>query len=223
VRETEGDPASAIVDLAREQQVDLIILVTHAREGLNRLLHGSVADRVLQMAPAPVLLLKHGEQPIKLFVPEEHPQLLLPLDGSELAESVVPLALSLASQIGASVTLLRSLDLVELVAEGLHEQERRAAQRGMLAPTERQQARQYLEQIQQRFQAQGIPTATLVTEGRAAEDIAEQAKVLEQTGGSVMMLMATHGRSGVGRWLYGSVAGAVLHLVTIPLLVIRQH
>jgi nucleotide-binding universal stress UspA family protein len=223
VIDTEGDPAGAIVDLARELHVDLIVLVTHAREGLSRLLYGSVADRVLQEAPVPVLLLKHGEYPALVFVPEEHPHLLLPLDGSELAESVVPLVISLASHIGASVTLLRSLDMVELVAEGMHEQERKAAERGVLISTERQQAMRYLEQIQARFQALGIPTATLVTEGSAAEDIAEQAKVLEQTGNAVMMVMATHGRSSASRWLYGSVAGAVLHLVTIPLLVIRPR
>ncbi len=63
----------------------------------------------------------------------------------------------------------------------------------------------------------------LVTEGSAAEDIAGQAKELEQAGHAVMIVMATHGRTGVGRWLYGSVAGAVLHLADVPLLVVRPR
>lgn len=220
---TEGDAAMGIVDIAHAQHVDLILLVTHAREGMSRLVHGSVADRVLQGAPAPVLLLKHGEQPINMFSPEAQPHLLLPLDGSEVAESVLLRAIALAQQLGAAVTVLRSLNMPELTLEV------RGRQGGPLdAPQgivlmERQAATRYLEQVQQRLQARGIPTAMRVTEGSAAEDIAEQAQVLEGAGQATIIVMATHGRGGSDRWLYGSVAGAVLHLADVPLLVIRPH
>jgi nucleotide-binding universal stress UspA family protein len=220
---TEGDPATAIVDMARDHHADLIVMVTHAREGMSRLVHGSVADRVLQGAPVPVLLLKHGEETANLFTKEAHPHLLVPLDGSELAESVLLRAISLANQLGASVTLLRSLDLPDLTVGA---QGRAAASNDMvrvIVPTERQKAAQYLEQVQQRLQAQGIPTAIAVTEGGAALDIAAQARTLKEAGQAVIIVMATHGRAGVGRWLYGSVAGAVLQLADVPLLVIRPR
>jgi nucleotide-binding universal stress UspA family protein len=217
----EGEPALAIVDVARDHFADLIIMVTHSREGMSRLIHGSVADHVLQGTTVPVLLLKHGEEPGKVFAPQAHPHLLVPLDGSELAESVLGRVISLASQLGATVTLIRSLDLPDLTA-GV--QGRAAASNDMVravVPTERKIATQYLELVQQRLQAQGIPTAVVVTEGGAALDIAEQAKVLKEVGQVVMIVMATHGRTGLSRWLYGSVAGAVLHLAEAPLLVIR--
>lgn len=220
---TEGDPATAIVDLAHDHHADLIVMVTHAREGMSRVIHGSVADRVLQGAPVPVLLLKHGEEPVSVFTPQAHPHLLVPLDGSDLAESVVLRVISLANQLGASVTLLRSLDLPDLATSA---QGRAAAANDtirVIIPAERQAATQYLEKVQQRLQAHGIPTAIAVTEGGAALDIGEQAYALKEAGHAVMIVMATHGRSGVGRWLYGSVAGAVLHLADVPLLVIRPH
>ncbi|HLV97389.1 MAG TPA: universal stress protein [Ktedonobacterales bacterium] len=220
---TEGDPAIAIVDMAHDHHADLIVMVTHAREGMSRLIHGSVADRVLQGAPVPVLLLKHGEEPTALFTKEAQPHLLVPLDGSKLAESVLLRAISLANQLGASATLLRSLDLPDLTVGA---QGRAAAANDTIraiVPTERQTATRYLEQVQQRFQAHGIPTAIAVTEGGAALDIAEQARQLNEAGQAVIIVTATHGRAGVGRWLYGSVAGAVLHLADVPLLVIRPR
>ncbi len=220
---TEGDPAIAIVDMAHAHHADLIVMVTHAREGMSRLVHGSVADRVLQGAPVPVLLLKQGEKPTSVFTREAHPHLLVPLDGSELAESVLLRAISLANQLGASVTLLRSLDLPDLSVGALGRAAAANDAIRAIVPTERQRATQYLETVQQRFQAQGIPTAIAVTEGGAALDIAEQANVRKEAGQAVMIVMATHGHSGVGRWLYGSVAGAVLHLADTPLLVIRPR
>jgi nucleotide-binding universal stress UspA family protein len=219
----EGEPALAIVDVARDHFADLIVMVTHSREGMSRLIHGSVADRVLQGTTVPVLLLKHGEEPGKVFSSQAHPHLLVPLDGSELAESVLGRVISLATQLRAPVALIRSLDLPDLTA-GV--QGRAAASNDMvrvIVPTERKTATQYLEQVQQLLQAQGIPTAVVVTEGGAALDIAEQAKVLNEAGEAVMIVMATHGRTGLSRWLYGSVAGAVLHLVEAPLLVIRPR
>lgn len=219
----EGDPAIAIVDIAHDHYADLIIMVTHAREGMSRLVHGSIADRVLQAASAPVLLLKHGEQADRVFSIQGHTHLLVPLDGSELAESVMLRAVSLASQMGASMTLLRSLDLPDLTVAGTRQGGMAPVDIGVIVPTARQHAMQYLQQMQERVQAHGIPTAVLVTEGSAAEDIAGQAKELEQAGNTVMIVMATHGRTGVGRWLYGSVAGAVLHLADVPLLVVRPR
>ncbi len=218
-----GDPATAIVDMAHDHHADLIVMMTHAREGMSRLIHGSVADRVLQGAPVPVLLLKHGEEPTRLFAPRAHPRLLVPLDGSELAESVLPQAISLANQLGASVTLLRSLDLPDLTMNARGRAAAGSDAIRAIVPTERQAATHYLGQVQQRMQAAGIPTAIAMTEGGAALDIAEQARTLKEAGQAVIIVMATHGRAGVGRWLYGSVAGAVLHLADAPLLVIRPR
>jgi nucleotide-binding universal stress UspA family protein len=218
-----GDPATTIVEVAEERNCDMIVMVTHGRKGGSRLLHGSVADRVLQGATVPVLLLKHGEQPTRTFSPLNRPRLVVPLDGSELAEAVVPLATQLALQLGASVTLLRSLDLPDLIIANNGRAAAGIDPMTVIIPTERQNALTYLEKIQHQMQQQGVPTASLVTEGVAAEDIAQEASDLENGGEAVIIVMATHGRTGLGRWLYGSVAGALLHLATTPLLIIRAR
>lgn len=218
-----GDPAMTIVDTAEERGCDVIVMVTHGRTGGSRLLHGSVADRVLQGASIPVLLLKHGEQPTRTFDPLNRPRLVVPLDGSPLAEAILPLAAQLALQLGASVTLLRSLDLPDLTIANNGRAAAGIDAIKVIIPTERENARTYLEKIQQHMQAQGIPTAMQVTEGGAAEDIAQQASELQEAGEVVVIVMATHGRTGLGRWLYGSVAGALLHLATTPMLVIRSR
>ncbi|HEY7122962.1 MAG TPA: universal stress protein [Ktedonobacterales bacterium] len=218
-----GDPAMTIVAIAEERTCDVIVMVTHGRKGGSRLLHGSVADRVLQGASVPVLLLKHGEQPKRTFDPLNHPRLLVPLDGSELAEAILPLATQLALQLDAPVTLLRSLDLPDLTGANYGRFATGSDAIKAMIPTERQNARTYLEKMQQQMQARGIPTAMLVTEGGAAEDIARQASQLQEAGEAVFIVMATHGRTGLGRWLYGSVAGALLQLATTPMLVIRSR
>ncbi len=218
-----GDPAATIVDVADERTCDVIVMVTHGRKGGSRLLHGSVADRVLQGATVPVMLLKHGEQPIRTFSAENSPRLLVPLDGSELAEAILPLAKQLALQLGASVTLLRSLDLPDLTIANKGRAAAGTDAIKVIIPTERKNAREYLEKMQREMQAQGIPTAALVTEGGAAEDIALQASEQENAGEAVFIVMATHGRTGLGRWLYGSVAGALLQLTATPLLIIRSR
>jgi nucleotide-binding universal stress UspA family protein len=223
VLQTQGDVALGIVDLAEEHHANLILLVTHAREGLSRVVHGSVADRVLHGATVPVLLLKHGESSSRVFGPGQSPHLLVPLDGSALAESALPLASALARLVGAPMTLLRSLDLPDLSLTGRGRAGAATAAIRASIPAERQEAEQYLASIGQRLQAQGLATTNLVTEGGAAQDIATQARTLEAAGQAVLIVMATHGHSGLGRWLYGSVAGAVLHLADVPLLVIRSH
>jgi nucleotide-binding universal stress UspA family protein len=218
-----GDPATAIVEVAEEHKCDVIVMVTHGRKGGSRLLHGSVADRVLQGASVPVMLLKHGERPASTFSPESHLRLLVPLDGSELAEAVLPMAAQLALQLGASVTLLRSLDLPDLTVANNGRAAAGIDAIKVIIPTERQHALAYLEKMQRQLESQGIPTATLMTEGGAAEDIALQASEMEKAGEVVFIVMATHGRTGLGRWLYGSVAGALLHLATTPLLIVRSR
>jgi nucleotide-binding universal stress UspA family protein len=219
----QGDPAAGIVDMAHDQQADLIVMVTHAREGLSRLVHRSVANRVLREASVPVLLLKHDGQTDPYFSPGEHPHLLVPLDGSACAASAASRAITLAKQLGATVTVMRSLDLPDLsLADNGRDGAATDAIRATI-PTDRHKAAEYLSKMQALFQSHEIPTAIALTEGGAAQDIAAQARALEDTGKQVIIVIATHGRTGGRRLLFGSVASMVLHLADVPLFVIRPH
>lgn len=219
----QGDPATGIVDIAHDQHADLIVMVTHAREGLSRLVHRSVANRVLREASVPVLLLKHDGQADPCFSLGEHPHLLVPLDGSACAASTASRAITFAKQLGATVTVMRSLDLPDL---SLADKGRAGAATDAIRatiPTDRHKATEYLSKMQSLFQSHEIPTAIALTEGGAAQDIVAQARALEDAGKQVIIVMATHGRTGGQRLLFGSVMRTVLHLADVPLFIIRPQ
>ena len=219
----QGDPVRGIADMAHDHHADLIVIVTHAREGLSRLVHRSVANRVLRETPVPVLLLKQDEQAHVLFSLGEHPHLLVPLDGSTCAASAASQAITLAKQLGATVTVMRSLDLPDL---SLADKGRAGAATDAIQatiPADRHKATTYLSKMQALFQSHEIPTSIALTEGGAAQDIVAQARALEEMGKPIIIVMATHGHTGGHRLLFGSVASTVLHLADVPLLVIRPQ
>jgi nucleotide-binding universal stress UspA family protein len=99
-----GHPAEEIIEAAHE--FDLIAMGTYGRSGIGRWVHGSVADKVLRGATVPVLLIRAGQD--RAVLPAPVRRLLVPLDGSALAELALPLASDLAQRAGAEVILMES-------------------------------------------------------------------------------------------------------------------
>ncbi len=210
---TAGDVAATICEFADAQDVDLIAMTTHGYSGLTRWLIGSVADRVVRSAERPVLLVRPSmERPTET----ELRQILVPLDGSELAEQALPHAVALAKENDATILLVQAiLPLEELVLymplgapEFLSD---------ISTEELKQQAEKYLKQVQDRLQAEGVASEIAVVEGRPADVIVDLAE-RESVG---LIVMSTHGRSGLGRWVFGSVADKVLHSASRPLLLVR--
>jgi nucleotide-binding universal stress UspA family protein len=144
---------------------------------------------------------------------------LVPLDGSELAEVALPHAITMAKPTGATVTLLRILEpSVPGPAMG--------GQEGLYIEPEFWQklqqdrlneARSYLERVAARLTSEGLRAQIEVRRGSAADVIVDTAKEL----GADLIVMATHGRSGIGRWMLGSVADRVVRASHLPVLLIR--
>lgn len=107
--------------------------------------------------------------------------------------------MALAQQLGATVTLLRSLHVPELQREAQRRPGGPSEALAGLMATEREAATRYLEQVQQRLSAHGIPATLCVIEGSGAEDIAEHARRLAEAGQATIVVMATHGRGGSAR------------------------
>ncbi|HEX5506402.1 MAG TPA: universal stress protein [Thermomicrobiales bacterium] len=183
-----GHPAGAILDTAEAEGVGLIAMATHGRSGLARFALGSIAELVLRATRHPLLL-------VRTAGPARFTRVLLPLDGSPLAETVLPLARDLAAGLGLEVVLLR------------------------VAPNaaERTDARVYLEAAAADLRAGGLTVATRVTEGAAAEEILQ----VTAAEGISPIAMATRGRGGPARWVLGSVAESVVRASTVPVLVLR--
>jgi nucleotide-binding universal stress UspA family protein len=214
-RVVSGRAAEAILQTARE--FDLIAMATHGRGGVSRWVYGSVTDKVLRGAPVPVLLLRAD-----LDVPvaaDRLRRILVPLDGSALAEQALPLAATLARQAGASLILLQSTgwaraavaDYPAFFAGGLGADH--------LLEQAEESARAYLAQVSRRLGEQGLTVQLEVTPEPAADAILAGAAAQQAD----LIVMSTHGRGGLGRWVYGSVADRVLRLATLPVLLVRAN
>jgi nucleotide-binding universal stress UspA family protein len=205
----EGDVAGVILDTAEAEEIDLIVMGTHGRSGVSRWIMGSVTERVLHGAPCPVLAVRSDE-------PLQH--MLITLDGSPLAERVLPPALAVAEKLGCHVTLLRVeqppdysptfVHQLESVEAGLGEQYLMdiAAQPG-----------EYLEQLISRFRPRNLSIQGVVTHGPVAQSILEFVEYHDVD----LIAMSTHGRSGLQRWVYGSITEKVLRNAPCAMLVVR--
>jgi nucleotide-binding universal stress UspA family protein len=137
--------------------------------------------------------------------------ILVPLDGSERAEAILPHVETLAQGCGAKVVFLRVTGMPPW--EGPHS--RRYVE--MLKQNEGE-AEEYLEGIAERFQEQGIETETIVSVyGVVVDEIMETAK----RKGADLIAMTSHGRTGLAEAFYGSVAASVIHRIDRPLLIVR--
>ncbi len=207
----EGEPASVIINLAANEDCDLIVMTTNGERGLMRWIFGSVTERVLRNASCPVLIMR-GDRPIQ--------HILVPLDGSKMAEASIAPALEVARRLDAAITLLRvddslaqlddaSFDALDQVEPGMSEVMRVSyAQRGEA----------YLSAVRNRLDTT-VPVNTIALTGKPVDAILDTA-VSESCD---LIVMSTHGRSGIQRWVYGSVTEKVLHSAEIPLLIVRTE
>lgn len=151
--------------------------------------------------------------------------LLVPLDGSETAEKALPHAEALAGAFHSTIALVRAVVSAEtLLAQSAAGAGSVGDMSTPLDPTpiieaDHAAAAEYLAGISARLQKQGLTVTTDVPEGDAAEVIVERAAAL----GVSLIVMTSHGRSGLGRLVFGSTADAVLRHAACPLLVIRVH
>lgn len=208
-----GSAAETIIQLGAE--FDLIAMTTHGRSGLGRWVYGSVADKVLRGAVVPVLLVRVHEGAAPATGRPE--RILVPLDGSDLAEHALPLAVALAKRAGASLVLTRSINwATEFGGVSAYPMGAGAASLIDLAD---QSARDYLREVSDRLTGEGLRVSTDLRIDPAADGIL--ASAAEQQAN--LIVMSTHGRGGLGRWVYGSVADRVLRGAHVPVLLVRAN
>lgn len=211
----EGEAAQAIVDKAAQKESTLIAMTTHGRSGLQRWLMGSVAEKVLRTSKNALLLIRAAEG-----APTEGEaklsSLIIPLDGSPLAEQVLPVATKTANKLGAEMFLLRAYRnpfSPFISGGGLY-----AANVAEVMEDIRNEARSYLEAQMTLLQKQGIEQVSyLLQEGDAADEIVATA----QSNPEYLIAMTSHGRAGMERWALGSVAETVVRHSSNPVLMLR--
>jgi len=208
-----GRPAETIATEAGHDHDVIIVMATHGLGGLRRWALGSVADRVVHLADAPVLLVRADAAP----APTELGLLLVPLDGSALARQALPLATTLAQAAGARMLLLRSVSIAVDSAMVPPPMMRVGFAVPDVSALQQQQALAELDEEARSLTAAGLDVSTAAPLGEPGDVIVDEAT---QRGAS-LIVMATHGRGGLRRWALGSVADKVLHATATPLLVVR--
>jgi nucleotide-binding universal stress UspA family protein len=207
-----GDVAPTIVEEAVARIADLIVMSTHGRSNVERIVYGSVAGEILRKGGIPTLLVPRGcDQP---WLPDRPARLLIPLDGSDQSHGILTPALELADTLGAAVTLLRVVAPVKYVQVAEYEDRVAVPTEGISAA----EAEAYLNAVAAERCAGHRPIATLAVEGA---DIAQTIAAAAEDQGASAIAMATHGRSGLASLVTGSVATAVLQRATAPILMIR--
>ena len=198
-----GDPADEIARHARDTGQDLVALSTHGRTGLDRLVRGSVAERVLRSCEVPVLLCS----PLAFAAQDARFEtILVALDRSERSERVLPLVERMAIAHDSRVKLLRVEPMLvsevpsPILVGSLWDP----------APLE-----QSLATAVDRLERAGVKVEASAAYGVVASEL------LRASEGASLLAMTTHGRTGVSRWWFGSVAEAVLRQARCPLLVAR--
>jgi nucleotide-binding universal stress UspA family protein len=215
----EGHPAEEILRYAEENEVDLILMATHGRSGIMRWAMGSVADKVLRASKVPVWLIQASIPKEVVYDECVMETLLVPLDGSEMAESVLPHVEALAKQRGVEGVKVVLLTVCEPPVNPVYDPEGTPLDWPDRMEQCKLEAKGYLDSIAKRLEPAGLNVAVETLAGEVAEGVIESA----ERNNADLIVMATHGRSGIKRWAYGSVAERVLQAATSPVLQVRQN
>jgi nucleotide-binding universal stress UspA family protein len=187
-----GRPAEELIAFAEQNGIDLVVSATHGRQSVERWFLGSVAEKVLRACHAPVLTVRAAASPIR--------KLLVATDFGPSSERAVELAARIAALFGARVTLLHALGDDAGEPDGEVARATRARLEGVAA------------------EMSGVVPApeVLVRHGKPWSAISDEAKK-----GYDLVVLGTHGRSAVPRWLIGSVAERVVRSAEPPVLTVR--
>lgn len=204
-----GKPSEGIIDYVEANRIDLTMMATHGRSGIGRWALGSVADKVIRGLSRPVCLIRaRGCQS------EVHPDCLVgrifaPLDGSEAGEAALPYIEALALKARVEVVLFQVVPRPERSSEVTWMEIRKVEER---------HARIYLHKVQSYLANKGIAVRSQIEFGG---NPAERIMDISARASAAVIAMSTHGRTGVNRLVFGSVAEKVLRAARTPLLLVR--
>jgi nucleotide-binding universal stress UspA family protein len=207
IRLEDGAPADRILAVANEEQTDIVIVGTHGRAGLQRAILGSVADRLIRQAPCPVLTVQPelGDKPAAKIR-----RICYATDFSPTARAAWPWVVSIASAADAEI------DLVHVTFSPVPDRHLSTEALGRIAHTLHEQGRFEAERFLEKSPAPNGRINVRLAHGDPGEQIVHQA----QAQSADLIVMGTHGWSGLVRWMLGSVAHHVIQTAPCPVLTV---
>jgi nucleotide-binding universal stress UspA family protein len=206
----DGPVAQTLIDHVRTREAKLVVMTTHGRGGVSRMFLGSVADRLIRGLHCPLLLV-HAGHPLTTFRAAERLRILIPLDGSALAESVIDQVLAVFN---VNEMLLELVQVVpphhDIVANDAPLAVPTTMEQSLLA------ANRYLEAVATRLRQLQVEVHT---GARIDRSVAHAILQHVESRDIELIAVATHGLGGIERVMLGSVADKLVRGAQIPLLV----
>jgi len=211
----EGQAAERVIEFAHDRQVSLIILSSHGRSGLSGWNVSGVVQKIILRACIPTMVVRAYQSVTDDLMGLRYRRLLIPLDGSQRVECVLPLATSLARFHGSQLLLAHVVRRPEVPRRvPLTQEEVELVDR--LVERNRAEATRYLEQLRSRLPGD-IKTRVLI-----GDQVAETLHELIAQEDIDLVMLSAHGYSGGTRWPYGSVALNFIAYGTTPLLIVQD-
>lgn len=211
-----GPVPDSIREFSLRHHNDLIALATHGRAGLDRLLHRGTADELLRTTRVPLLLIRSEEPQPSSARLGIITRIIVPLDGTDVAEAALPHAVSIAKGLAAQITLVRAISPAAVAVAGPGEPFAYGPDPGQLDLLEGE-ALDYVTEKASELTARALTVDTRVMIGPPALIITDLA---DETGSS-LVVMSTRGRSGFMRLVLGSVTNQVVSQSRRPVLLIH--
>jgi len=213
-----GEPSQNICRFVDNNDIGLVVMTTTGYSGLKTSMLGSIADRVCRTVPIPVLFIRQQETTQTEGKKRQINRILLSLDGSNVSKLALPVAQELAAKLKVSLSLFQMARAIYPYAAIDYASGIPLIDYDKLSHDEERRVRAEMIALEKELREKGFTVTHSVTSGTdAATQIIETAKKVEAD----LTIMATHGRSNVGRWVFGSVAEKVLRHGETPLLLVN--
>lgn len=218
---TEGLVAEGITEYAQSQRMKLIVLSSHGRNGLTQWGISSITQKIILSAQTSLLIVRahqYGVHADELSEAPVYQRILVPLDGSQRAENVLPIITQLARFHKAQIQLVQVIQTPEMARQMPPTPDDIELSNRVITRNQ-EEAGRYLEQLRSRSYLEGIPVQThLITSDNAAvalHQLGEQEQI-------DMVALSAHGYSGNHQWPYGSMVNNFILYGKVPLLIVQD-
>jgi nucleotide-binding universal stress UspA family protein len=203
--------APAILEYVSDKQIDLIVMGTHGRRGLGHLLLGSAAEEVVRLAPCLVFTIRELKEPKPVM---QVNNILVPIDFSNYSEK----ALAYASEVAQSYDA--QLQVLHIIEETMHPAFSVTGKSSIfdLVPGIKDDSKKRIEKMLEKFVSDKVKSKVFVQGGRAANDIIKFAK----ENSTDLIVIATHGLTGLEHMLLGSVTEKVVRMSHCPVFTVKS-
>ncbi len=208
-----GYPAEEILKYAEENNIDLIMLSSHGRSGIRAWGLGNVANKVIHASPVPVWLVPTELREEVIYDKLPVRAIVIPLNGSPMAEEVIPHAIAISKQRGAETEII----LIHVETRKTSTMYYGDIQREQ---DEKMEATNYLNDVVKRIEGEGIQARAEILSGVPAEAIID----FVRDHPTQLIAMSTHGRAGLSKMIFSGITENVLNLVKkTPILLVKPQ